>query len=58
LEQLKELPFHQPQSQLADHRSTLEAYFREHPPATIAEAGAKIEALTGIQRGPTQVRQF
>jgi transposase len=58
LEQLKELPCHQPQRQLADHRSTLEAYFREQPPATIAEAGAKSEALTGIKRGPTQVRQF
>ena len=30
----------------------------QHPPATVAEAGAKITALTGIERKPTQVRQF
>ena len=58
LDQLKELSFHQPQSQLIDHRATLEAYFRQHPPATVAEAVAKIEELTGLKRAPTQVRQF
>ena len=36
----------------------LEAYFREHPPATVAEAAAQIQARTGIARKPTQVRQF
>ena len=46
------------QGELAAHRTTLDAYFREHPPATIKEAVAKIEELTGIQRGETQVRQF
>ena len=58
LEKLKEVPFHQPTSQLAEHRATLEAYFREHPPATVAAAAAKIEELTGLERRPTQVRQF
>jgi transposase len=29
-----------------------------HPPATVAEAAAKISALTGITRKPTQVRHF
>jgi hypothetical protein len=35
-------------SALNQHRTTLEEYFRAHPPATAAEASAKIEELTGI----------
>lgn len=30
----------------------------QHPPATVAEAAAKITELTGIARKPTQVRRF
>ena len=52
------MPFPQRQSQLADYRASLEAAFRPCPPATGAEAGARSEALTGLKRGPTQVRQF
>lgn len=58
VEKLKELKFPCPQSELAAHAETLEGYFREHPPATIKEAVAKIEELTGIRRSETQVRQF
>ncbi len=58
IEQLKELKFYTPQSELEAHREDLEAYFRAHPPATINEAMAKIEELTGIKRSPTQVRWF
>jgi len=58
VEALKTLRFHKPQSELAEHRQSLEAYFEEHPPATVNEAAAKIEELTGIRRGPTQVRRF
>jgi len=58
IEQLKRLEQYRPQSELAPHRPTLEAYFRQHPPATVAEAAAKIAALTGMVRQPTQVRQF
>ena len=47
-----------PQSELAEHRQSLETYFEEHPPATVNEAAAKIEEITGIRRGPTQVRNF
>jgi len=36
----------------------LDAEFRQRPPATVAEAAARIEALTGIARKPTQGRQF
>lgn len=58
LEALKEVPFHQPQSQLAAYRTSIEADLRQRPPASVAEAATRIAALTGLQRGPTQVRQF
>ena len=58
VEKLKELHFHKPESALEEHRGTLEAYFLEHPPATVKEAVAKIEQITGIRRGLTRVRQF
>lgn len=58
IEKLKEIDHYRPQSKLVNHRTTIEAYFREHPPATVAEAIAKIKELTGIERKPTQVRLF
>ena len=58
IERLKEIRFCPPRSELDEHRESLEAYFEEHPPATVNEAVAKIEELTGIRRGPTQVRRF
>jgi transposase len=58
IEQLKQIDHYRPQSALAPYRPTLEAYFREHPPATVAEAAAQIQERTGIARKPTQVRQF
>jgi len=58
VEGFKQLRFTGARGELAAHRTTLEAYFREHPPATIKEAVVKIEELTGIQRGETRVRQF
>lgn len=57
-EKLTEVPFHRRQSPLATYRTTIEADVRQHPPATVAEAAARIAALTGLQRGPTQVRPF
>jgi len=55
---LKTVRFYRPQSDLCNHISSLEAYFREHPPATIKKAQSDIETLTGIKRSPTQVRTF
>ncbi len=55
---LKEIHFNKPQSELVEHRQSLEAYFEEHPPATVKEAVARIEEITGIRRGMTQVRKF
>lgn len=58
IEELKRREHYRPQSELHPHRLSLDAYFRQHPPATVTEAAAKITALTGIARQPTQVRQF
>jgi len=58
VEKLKEINFYRPQSELEAHRTTLEEYFRAHPPATIAAAIEQIERLTQIRRSPTQVRVF
>ncbi len=58
IEQLKKLNFYRPASELAKHKETLEAYFREHPMTSVKEAMAKIEELTGIKRSETQVRKF
>ncbi len=38
LEKLKEIHYYQPESELKEHIVSLEAYFREHPPATIKQA--------------------
>jgi hypothetical protein len=40
---LKELNFYKPQSELCELTKTIEAYFREHPPASVKEAMVKIE---------------
>lgn len=58
VERLKEVRFHSPVSDLKRHGATLEAYFREHPPASVKEAAAKIEELTGVKRSTERVRVF
>jgi transposase len=47
---LKEVSWRRQGSALNRHRTTLEEYFRAHPPATATEASAKVEELTGIQQ--------
>jgi transposase len=58
IEALKEIKFNRPQSAMNAHRQTLEDHFRAHPPATIKEAMADIESLTGLKRNPERVRVF
>jgi len=58
IEKLKEVHFYRPESELSNHITSLEAHFKEHPVATIKEAISKIKELTGIERSPTQVREF
>ena len=58
IENLKALNFYKPQSELVQYTSSIEEYFKEHPPASIKEAASRIEELTGIKRSGTQVREF
>jgi len=58
MEELKRIGHYRPQSALQSCRATLEAALQQRPPATVTEAGARIAALTGITRKPTQVRHF
>ena len=58
VERLKRLDFAVPTSEMADHREALEDHFRKNPPRSAAQAADDIERLTGLRRGPTQVRKF
>ena len=58
IEKLKELSFYRPQSDFVEHKIEIEAYFLEHPPATIKEAAHRLQELTGIKRSEPQVSQF
>jgi len=58
IERLKEIRFYSPKSELEKHSKSIEDYFKEHPPATINEAVAKIEELTGIKRKRERIRVF
>lgn len=58
LEKLKELNYYRPESKLNAHITSLEAHFREHPPASIKEAQSEIEVITGVKRSETQVVEF
>lgn len=43
---------------LNTHGPKVKASLEQHPPSTICEAGDQIAQLTGLRRGPTQVRAF
>ena len=58
IEALTHLQPRRPRRALHPHRAPIEAAVREHPPATVAEAAVRLEALPGVARRPTQVRQF
>jgi transposase len=47
-----------PVSDLATYRAAIRESFEQQPVCTIAEACVRIERLTGLRRGPTQVRRF
>ena len=58
IEKLKEIHYNKPEGELIKHMVSLEAYFRENPPASIKEAQKEIEEITGVKRSETQVREF
>ena len=47
-----------PTSELAGYRDLIRESFESEPIRTVAEAAERIEKLTGLRRGPTQVRKF
>jgi transposase len=58
IERLRHLGYTGKTNELLKHKTTLEEYFKEHPPGTAAEAREIIERLTDIKRSPTQIREF
>ena len=58
LDQLTELPFHRPVSQLEAHRELVQAELALHPVATVKQARVRIVELTGLKRGLTQVLRW
>lgn len=49
---------YRPESQLFDHYDLLRSHFTSHPPATIKQAAADIQRLTGLKRSLGSVRTF
>jgi transposase len=58
LEALRRSNPHRPQSEMAAHRELIRASFQERPVRTVAEACDRIFQLSGLRRGPSQVRKF
>lgn len=58
LEKIMKVNFYRPQSELAQHEETIKKYFEEHPVASMNEAAAIIEKLTGIRRSVNRVRDY
>jgi transposase len=47
-----------PESDMAAFRALIRESFETQPARTVAEAGERIFQLTGLRRGPSQVRKF
>lgn len=58
LDAVRQWNVHRPQSELAAYRDLIRMSFEKEPPRTVSEAADRIEKLTGLRRGPTQVRTF
>src|SRR5262245_14550037 len=58
LEGLRQHNHHRPLSEMAAYRELIYASFEKQPARTVAEACERIYQLTGLRRGPSQVRKF
>jgi transposase len=47
-----------PTSELTRYRDLIRESFEKEPVRSVAEAADRIEKMTGLRRGPTQVRKF
>jgi len=55
---LRRCHYHGPVSAMAAYRELIRQSFEERPARTMAEACERISRLTGLRRGPGQVRTF
>lgn len=58
IEQLKTLNFYKPESQFKPFEIQVREYFEKTPPATIAQACADLEKITGLSMKQTQMRAY
>jgi transposase len=58
LEGLRRWNPNRPASEMAAYRDLIRESFEEQPVRTVAEACERIFRLTGLRRGPSQVRKF
>jgi transposase len=58
LDELRQWKVNHRVSEMAASRELIRQSFEERPARTVAEAGERIFELTGLRRGPSQVRKF
>jgi transposase len=58
LDGLRQWNVNRPVSEMAAYRELIRESFEKQPVCTVSEAGERIFQLTGLRRGPTQVRTF
>jgi len=58
LDGLRRWNVNRPVSELVAYRELIRESFENQPACTVAEAGERIFELTGLRRGPSQVRKF
>ena len=58
LDGIRRWDHNQPVSEMAAYRELIRQSFEDRPARTVAEAGERIFQLTGLRRGPSQVRKF
>lgn len=58
IEELKRFRYRIPVSELDEHKTTIEEYFRQNPPTSVKQAREEIKRLTGIERSMNRTRVF
>jgi len=58
LDRLRQWSANRPESEMAAYRELIRESFEKEPVSTIAEACERVFQLTGLRRGPSQVRKF
>ncbi len=58
IQNLTEVSFNQPQSELKSFDERIKDHFSKNPPSTIKQACAEVASLTGINRRETQMKKY